>query len=181
MEKNCETAAAINTLCSFHNERHLISYAALRNRFITESGMCLQRDTCILCTFDMLMIYLTSYCHFDKFVRCSQMAGRSRCHFSTMTCQSRMYYRILDPKMAAATTLTDIGYISVSVVGYDVIEERDVESDEIAGDSSSATWCDDDTNLMQEMRRSVGASKGRRHIAHVPVGVGDEVKELEER
>ena len=38
----------------------------------------------------------------------------------------RMYYRILDPKMAAATTLTDIGYISVSVVGYDVIDERGI-------------------------------------------------------
>ena len=37
-----------------------------------------------------------------------------------------MYYRILDPKMAAATTLTDIGYISVSVVGYDVIDERGI-------------------------------------------------------
>ena len=47
-----------------------------------------------------------------------------------------MYYTILDPKMAAATTLTDIRYISVSVMGYDVIDKRDVESDEIAGDSS---------------------------------------------
>ena len=37
------------------------------------------------------------------------------------------YYRILDPKMAAPTTLTDIRYISASVVGYDVIDERDVK------------------------------------------------------
>ena len=72
---------------------------------------------------------------------------------------------------AAATTLTDIGYISVSVVRYDVIDERDVESDEIAGDSRLSTWREDDTNLKQEMRRSAGASRGRRHIAHVPVGV----------
>jgi hypothetical protein len=33
MEKNCEAAAAINILCSFHNERHLIPYVALINRF----------------------------------------------------------------------------------------------------------------------------------------------------
>jgi hypothetical protein len=44
MEKNCETAEAVNTVCSFNNERHLIPYAALINRFINESGMCLQRD-----------------------------------------------------------------------------------------------------------------------------------------
>jgi uncharacterized protein YhfF len=69
-----------------------------------------------------------------------------------------MYYTILDPKMAAATTLTDIGYISVSVVGYDVIDERDVESDEVAGDSSLTTWREEDTNLKQELRRSAGAS-----------------------
>jgi len=49
--------------------------------------------------------------------------------------------------MAAATTLTDIRYISVSVVGYDVIDERDVKSDEIAGDSSLTRWREDDTNL----------------------------------
>jgi len=78
-------------------------------------------------------------------------------------------------------TLTDIRYTSVSVVGCDVIEERDVKSDEIAGNSRFSTRREDDTNLKQEMRRSVGASRGRRHIAHVPVGVGDEVKELQER
>ena len=72
-------------------------------------------------------------------------------------------------------------HISVSVVGCDVIEEHDVKSDEIAGNSRFSTWREDDTNLKQEMRRSVGPSRGRRHIAHVPVGVGDEVKELEER
>ena len=53
--------------------------------------------------------------------------------------------------MAAATTLTDIGYISVSMVGYDVIDERDVESDEVAGDSSLTTLREEDTNLKQEL------------------------------
>lgn len=33
MEKHCEAAATINTSCCFHNERHLIPYAALINRF----------------------------------------------------------------------------------------------------------------------------------------------------
>jgi len=43
MEKNCEAAEAVNTVCSFNNERHLIAYAALIV-FITDSGMCLQHD-----------------------------------------------------------------------------------------------------------------------------------------
>lgn len=33
MEKNCEAAEAINTVCSFNNERHLIPYTALINLF----------------------------------------------------------------------------------------------------------------------------------------------------
>ena len=32
-QKNCEAAEAVNTVCSFNNERHLIAYAALINRF----------------------------------------------------------------------------------------------------------------------------------------------------
>jgi hypothetical protein len=81
----------------------------------------------------------------------------------------------------AAPPRSDIRYISVSVVGCDVIEERDVGSDEVAEDSRLSTWHEDDTNLKQEMRISVRASRGRQHIAHVPVGVGYEVKELQER
>jgi len=69
----------------------------------------------------------------------------------------------------------------MSVVGCDVIEERDVESDEIAEDSCLIRWREDDTNLKQEMPRSVGANRGRRHIAHVPARVSNEVKELQER
>jgi len=33
MEKNCKAAKTVNTVCSFNNERHLIPYAALINRF----------------------------------------------------------------------------------------------------------------------------------------------------
>ena len=33
MQKNCEAAEAVNTVCSFNNEHHLIAYAALINRF----------------------------------------------------------------------------------------------------------------------------------------------------
>ena len=57
----------------------------------------------------------------------------------------------------------------MSVVGCDVIEERDVRSDEVAEDSRLSTWREDDTNLKQEMRISLRASRGRQHIVHVPV------------
>ena len=80
-------------------------------------------------------------------------------------------------------------------MGCGVIKERDVENDEIAEDSRSIRWREDDTNLnteylKQEMPRSVGANRGRRHVAHDPVRVShrlssmcvsDEVKELQER
>jgi len=33
MGKNCEAAEVVDTVCSFNNERHLIPYAALINRF----------------------------------------------------------------------------------------------------------------------------------------------------
>jgi hypothetical protein len=55
--------------------------------------------------------------------------------------------------MAAPPTLTDIRYMSVSVLGCDVIEERDVECDVVAEDRRLSTWREDDTNLKQEMRR----------------------------
>ena len=61
------------------------------------------------------------------------------------------------------------------------MEECDVESDEVTEDSRLSTWREDDTNLKQKMWRSVGAIRGRRHIAHVPIRVGDEVKKLQER
>lgn len=33
MEKNCEAAEAVNTVCSFNKGRNLIPYSALINRF----------------------------------------------------------------------------------------------------------------------------------------------------
>jgi len=57
MEKNCEAADAVNTVCSFNNKRHLTPYAALIV-FITASGICSQRDRKLMFSFEKYLSYL---------------------------------------------------------------------------------------------------------------------------